>query len=131
MTAGGDAERERQVRAAGWKIMEDRYTHTIHLRHAFSLSPLIGKIIHQSSIKAIKVSVEVQTEVGVAGKALSGQRVNLKDEGFLCALDFLLIPDFRYNNSKHVRAHTHPHTQMHRHLFEKQLGAKKRWQMKD
>lgn len=77
MTAGGDAERQGQVRAAGWEIIADRYTHTIHPRHAFSLSPLIGKIINQS-----QAGVEVQTEAGVAGKALSGQRVNLKDEGF-------------------------------------------------
>lgn len=71
MTAGGDAER---VRAAGWEITEDRYTHTIQPRHAFSPLPLIGKIIDQSQ--------EVQTEAGVTGEALSGQRVNLKDEGF-------------------------------------------------
>lgn len=86
MTAGGDAERERQVRAAGWEIIEDRYTHTIHLTHAFSHSHLIGKIIDQS-----QAGVEVQTEAGVGGEALSWQRVNLKDSP--CALDFHLIPD--------------------------------------
>lgn len=77
MTAGGDAEREGQVQAAGWEIMEDGCTHTIHPRHAFSLSPLIGKVIDQS-----QAGVEVQTEAGVTGEVLSGQRVNLKDEGF-------------------------------------------------
>lgn len=65
------------MRVAGWEIMEDGYTHTIQPRHAFSLSPLIGKIIDQS-----QAGVEVQTEAGVTGEALSEQRVNLKDEGF-------------------------------------------------
>lgn len=54
-------------------------TPTQYTPDTFSLSPLIGKIIpnHQS-----QAGVEVQTEAGITGEALSGQRVNLKDEGF-------------------------------------------------
>lgn len=48
MTAGGDAEREGQVRTAGWEIMDDGYARTIGSRRGFSLPPLIGKIIDQS-----------------------------------------------------------------------------------
>lgn len=44
VTAGGDAEREGQVRAAGWQIVDDGYARTT----GFSLPPLIGKILDQS-----------------------------------------------------------------------------------
>lgn len=48
VTAGGDAEREGQVRAAGWEITDDGYARTIGSRRGSSLPPLIGEIIDQS-----------------------------------------------------------------------------------
>lgn len=70
VTAGGDAEREGQVRAAGWEIMDDGYARTLGSRRSFSLLPLIGKIIDQSQAG---VCVR-QPAAGVAGEALSGHR---------------------------------------------------------
>lgn len=74
VTAEGDAEREGQVRAAGWEIMDDGYARTIGSRRGFSFPPLIGKIIDQSQAGVC--------EAGVAGEASSGHRVNLNDDGF-------------------------------------------------